>query len=100
MAKYTSRPIVMPLSNPTSSAEISPEEAYMWSEGRAIVATGSPFPETEVRRRVRLSLLLWLSSTLSIPLAAATSCSLSPPFSSSSSSLPSLPHTLSLARSL
>uniref|UniRef100_A0A7S4B0Y2 Malic enzyme n=1 Tax=Chrysotila carterae TaxID=13221 RepID=A0A7S4B0Y2_CHRCT len=48
MAKYTSRPIVMPLSNPTSSAEISPEEAYMWSEGRAIVATGSPFPETEL----------------------------------------------------
>jgi malic enzyme len=51
LAANTPRPIVMPLSNPTAVSEAIPADVLRWSEGRALVATGSPFAAVEVDGR-------------------------------------------------
>lgn len=51
--KYVSHPIIFPLSNPTSKAEATPEDIMKWTEGRAVVGTGSPFPPLMVDGKLR-----------------------------------------------
>ncbi len=44
MAQSARRPVIFPLSNPASRSEAAPEDLMRWTEGRAVIGTGSPFP--------------------------------------------------------
>lgn len=52
MARYVAQPIVLPLSNPTTKAEATPEQLIQWTQGKALIATGSPFADVNWQGRV------------------------------------------------
>lgn len=52
---YCDRPVIMPLSNPTSATEALPADVLSWTQGKALIATGSPFEPVEIDgRRIRI----------------------------------------------
>ena len=53
MGRKCRRPIILPLSNPTSKSEAIPDDLLHWTEGRALIATGSPFPDVQYAGRTQ-----------------------------------------------
>jgi malate dehydrogenase (oxaloacetate-decarboxylating) len=51
MARHVDRPVIFPLSNPTSRSEAVPQQVIEWTEGRGLVGTGSPYPVVQYRGR-------------------------------------------------
>jgi malate dehydrogenase (oxaloacetate-decarboxylating) len=56
MARKVSSPVILPLSNPTTKSEAAPADLLRWTSGRALIATGSPYPPLEFEgRRIPIS---------------------------------------------
>jgi malic enzyme len=53
MTAAVDTPVVLPMSNPTAISEAVPEDVLRWSDGRALIATGSPFPDVETEHGVQ-----------------------------------------------
>jgi malate dehydrogenase (oxaloacetate-decarboxylating) len=51
MARHVAWPVILPLSNPLSRSEASPEQLLTWTEGRALIGTGSPYPPVRFGER-------------------------------------------------
>jgi malic enzyme len=54
VARHDEEPVILPLSNPGDKAEARPDDVLAWTDGRALVATGSPFPDVDTARGKRV----------------------------------------------
>ena len=80
MTANTERPIILPLSNPTERCEATPEDLYKWTNGKVLIATGSPFdPITYEGKKHRIAqcnnALVFPGIGLGLIAAKATKCS-------------------------
>jgi malate dehydrogenase (oxaloacetate-decarboxylating) len=59
MAKHVDRPVIFPLSNPTKLHEAKPDDLIKWTDGKALVATGSPFSPVEYNgKKIEIGMII------------------------------------------